>query len=149
MNMCFWPSKRFKFVRSIHAPFMALALIALPLLSITAQDSRVSQLPEILERLDDENPDTRMEAANAIRRLGPQAISAAPKLIGMLEDTSINSDGEPVAQYYSRALAGLGPLVVPELLEEISTENNYQRSGICEGGCSPSSRRRRRGSTCS
>ncbi|MEC7448048.1 MAG: HEAT repeat domain-containing protein [Planctomycetota bacterium] len=132
MNTCFWPSKRFMFERSIHAPFMAFALIALPLLSITAQDSRVSQLPEILERLDDESPDTRMEAANAIRRLGPQAISAAPKLIGMLEDTSINSDGEPVAQYYSRALAGLGPLVVPELLDEISTEKNYQRSGICE-----------------
>mgnify|MGYP003306316783 FL=1 len=101
MKTCFWPSKRFMFERSIHAPFMAFALIALPLLSITAQDSRVSQLPEILERLDDESPDTRMEAANAIRRLGPQAISAAPKLIGMLEDTSINSDGEPVAQYLS------------------------------------------------
>ncbi|MEC8162032.1 MAG: hypothetical protein VX111_12895, partial [Planctomycetota bacterium] len=65
MNTCFWPSKRVMFERSIHALFMAFAL---PLLSITAQDSRVSQLPEILERLDDESPDTRMEAANAIRR---------------------------------------------------------------------------------
>ncbi len=109
-----------------------LGMLAADVSAANAQDSRINKLPALLKQLDDDHADTRMEAAQEIGKLGPQALSAAPALIGLLDDRSLNSDGERVAAYYSRALAALGPLVVPKLIDQLSTQDRFRRAGICE-----------------
>lgn len=112
--------------------FIVLGMFANGVVETTAQDSRLNKLPSLLKQLDDDDSDQRMKAAQEIGQLGPQAVSAAPVLIKLLDDKSLNSDGERVAAYYSHALAALGPLVVPKLIDQLSTKDPFLLAGICE-----------------
>ena len=111
---------------------ITLAFLTAGVTRTTAQDSRLNKLPALLRQLDDDDSDKRMKAAQEIAKLGPQAMSAAPALIELLDDKSLNSDGERVASYYSQALAALGPLVVPKLIDQLSTNDSFRLAGVCE-----------------
>jgi len=75
--------------------------------------------------LKSEKSEIRVMAADALGRIGPEAASAVPELIGLFEDR-----GWPVVTVFE-VLTEIGPEVIPNLIEEIKQRDATQRSRLC------------------
>lgn len=82
-------------------------------------------IPSLIESLADPQAPTRIEAAQALARIGPPAADAVPAL------TTALADGDPdVRLAAARALGQIGPAAapaIPALLETLRKANEEQR----------------------
>lgn len=75
-------------------------------------------VPPVIEQLNDANPETRIQAARILAKIGPDAAAAVQDLTALLKD-----DNENVRKAAARALGQIGPAAensVEALLDMIS-----------------------------
>lgn len=88
-------------------------------------------LDELIRLLSSENHEVAGRSAMVIGAMGPIAIKAAPVLIANMKNEQAVADAEYLWMGFSRALFGLGPKVIPTLVESIPDANRSQFAGIC------------------
>lgn len=91
--------------------------------------------PDVLNairQLSSKETDERVAAANTLQEYGVSALRAAPKLIELLPDRSLTSEGEAASRFYALALGEMGQEVVPQLIALLDSENIYVIAGATE-----------------
>jgi HEAT repeat protein len=80
-------------------------------------------VPPLVDRLDDELVDIRMSAAEALGKIGPDAVAAIPKLIELTQD---RREAEVVREYAIVAMSRIAPrdeVVVATLVDAVGDGN--------------------------
>lgn len=112
--------------------FAIVGGLASPLLSTAFAQP---ESPELLAAIDDlasNDVDVRAAAARVLKAQGPLAVAAAPKLMAMLRDEAITSDGDRISQLYGEALGAMGKEIVPALIERLGAVHILEAAGVHE-----------------
>ncbi len=97
-----------------------------------ADDRGAEYVAALAPLLSGKNKDVANLAAEVLGWIGPKAMPAAPALVDNMDDlVALTSDREQVWITFSRALSGIGPDVVPYLIERLPEANLAQYLGIC------------------
>ncbi len=91
-----------------------------------------SFLDELIPILSSKDHNIANQTALVIGAMGPSAFKAAPALLANMNDQEAKTDQQEFLWIsFSRALFGLGPKVIPILVEGIEKSNPIQFAGIC------------------
>lgn len=89
-----------------------------------------SDVPTLVKRLSDSNPNLRAAAARRLGQLGPQAVEAVPSLIRALEDDGYPDIGDPVWILAAKALGKMGSKAVPQLIDPLQSPDPHVTKGV-------------------
>jgi HEAT repeat protein len=93
---------------------------------VKAQEN-TSQVNGLVRRLQSQEADVRISAADALGQIGPEAKEAVPALIAALKDQEV--DVRSSAAY---ALGRIGPDAVPALIAALKDHNVFVRSSAAD-----------------
>ncbi|NUQ62637.1 MAG: HEAT repeat domain-containing protein, partial [Pirellulales bacterium] len=88
-----------------------------------------TQIPTLVRKLSDADPNVRAASVRSLGELGPKAVAAVPSLVRALEDDGVPDVGDPVWILAARALGKAGPEAVPQLIEALRSPNRHVMKG--------------------